>query len=274
MRVERKVLVLLMDNYRILSWNVRGLNSTNKQDAILDICSTNKVGVGALLETKMRGNKVNDLMTHKFTNWNFYSCSTTEGRILLIWRKAFVQVIVLEESNQYVHCLVKIVGLRQDFSTTFVYGLNTGDEWKRLWQGLAKLNCSKPWIIVGDFNAIFNMEDRSGGKAVSASELIDSTQWLALNQVDALKSTGSFFTWTNNQKDQDRINSRIDHVFTDEDWLDYFPNTSVIFRWEHISHHCSCIISFAIIENIGFKLFRFYNFWADHKDFKKEVLES
>ena len=64
MRVERKVLVLLMDNYRILSWNVRGLNSTNKQDAILDICSINKVGVGALLETKMRGNKVTDLMTH------------------------------------------------------------------------------------------------------------------------------------------------------------------------------------------------------------------
>ncbi|XP_062086128.1 uncharacterized protein LOC133792235 [Humulus lupulus] len=68
-----------------------------------DICRSNKVGVGALLETKMRGNKVTELMTHKLTNWDFYSSPVTEGRILIIWRKIFVRVIVIEETNQYVH---------------------------------------------------------------------------------------------------------------------------------------------------------------------------
>ncbi|XP_062100639.1 uncharacterized protein LOC133806565 [Humulus lupulus] len=168
-----------------------------------------------------------------------------------------------------------MAGQRHAFCAAFVYGLNTVEERKRLWQGLTRLTFpAKSRVLLGDFNAIFNVKDRSGGKSVSKSELMDSSQWLVGNQVDSLKSTGSFFTWTNNQDGPACIYSKIDHVFTNEDWLDCFPNSTAVFRWETVSDHCSCIISATSMEIMGVKLFRSYNFWTDHQYFKKVVLHS
>ncbi|XP_062099266.1 uncharacterized protein LOC133805147 [Humulus lupulus] len=269
------MLALLMDNCNILSWNIRGLNGSKKQTDVLDICRRNKVGVGALLETKMRGNKVMELMANKFRNWDFYSSPVTEGRILIIWRKIFVKVIVLEETTQYVHCYIKMAGQKHPFSATFVYGLNSMEERKILWQRLPKLSLlASSWVILGDFNAIFTENDRNGGKPVSKAELLDSSQWLARNQMDSLKRVGSFFTWTNNQDGSARIYSKIDHGFANEEWLDFFPNTTAMLSWETVSDHCSCTVSILAVENLGVKLFRFYNFWTEHKVFKEVALDS
>ncbi|XP_062110882.1 uncharacterized protein LOC133822521 [Humulus lupulus] len=216
-----------------------------------------------------------ELMVNKFMDWDYYFSPVTEGRILIIWRKIFVKVIVLEETNQYIHCYVKMAGQRHPFSATFIYGLNTMEEQKILWQRLPKLSLpATSWVILGDFNTLFTAKDINGGKPVSKSELLDSSQWLAGNQMDSLKSTGSFFTWTNNQDGSARIYSKIDHVFANEDWLDFFPNTTAIFSWEMVSDHCSCTISILAMENLGVKLFRFYNFWTDHNDFKEVALTS
>ncbi|XP_062075679.1 uncharacterized protein LOC133779783 [Humulus lupulus] len=149
------------------------------------------------------------------------------------------------------------------------------EEWKRLWHSLPKLTLpATSWVILGDFNVIFTTKDRYGGKPMSKLELLDSSQWLAGNQVDSLKSTGSFFTWTNDQDGPARIYSKIDHVFANEDWLDFFPNSTTIFRWETVFDHCSCTVSTMAMENLGVKLFQFYNFWTDHKDFKEVALNS
>uniref|UniRef100_A0A803P6B1 Uncharacterized protein n=1 Tax=Cannabis sativa TaxID=3483 RepID=A0A803P6B1_CANSA len=43
------------DNCNILRWNVRGLNSNKKQEAMINVCRIRRIGFGALLETKMRG---------------------------------------------------------------------------------------------------------------------------------------------------------------------------------------------------------------------------
>ncbi|XP_062088886.1 uncharacterized protein LOC133795453 [Humulus lupulus] len=149
------------------------------------------------------------------------------------------------------------------------------EERKTLWHRLPKLSLpATSWVILGDFNAIFTAKDRNGGKPMSKSELLDSSQWLAGNQMDSLKITGSFFTWTNNQEGSARIYSKIDHVFANEDWLDFFPNSTAIFSWETVSDHCSCTVSILAMENLGVKLFRYYNFWSDHKGFKEVALTS
>ncbi|XP_062075144.1 uncharacterized protein LOC133779168 [Humulus lupulus] len=90
---------------------------------------------------------------------------------------------------------------------------------------------------------------------------------------EALKSYGSIFTWTNNQVGTKRIYSKIDHVFVNEEWHDVFPNTAARFSWEVVSDHCSCVVSATATKAIGIKPFRYYNFWADHQDFKT-ILEQ
>ncbi|XP_062089567.1 uncharacterized protein LOC133796101 [Humulus lupulus] len=242
---------------------------------VLDICSRNKIGVGGLLETKMRGNKIVEFMEHKLPNWEFYSSPTIEGRLLIVWRRIFVRMTILEESHQFVHCMVKMAGQREIFYVTFVYGYNMMEGRRSLWQGLNRISLSvRAWIVLGDFNAPFSSLDRSGGKPVSGLELEDPLRWLADTQVEALKSIGSYFTWTNNQEGSARIYSKIDHVFMNEEWLDLFPHSLVVFRWEVVSDHCSCVVTNMPMEKMGIKLFRFYNFWTAHPDFKEVVMSS
>uniref|UniRef100_A0A803QD36 DUF4283 domain-containing protein n=1 Tax=Cannabis sativa TaxID=3483 RepID=A0A803QD36_CANSA len=116
---------------------------------------------------------------------------------LSLWRKCFARVIVVREELQFVHCYVKVAGQTNAMSITFVYGFNIVKEQKGM------------WLITGAFNALFDLDDRKGGKS-----------------------------------------------------------------WETILDHCACVISMATNEKIGFKPFRYYNFWVDHPNFKKVVLKD
>ncbi|XP_062104132.1 uncharacterized protein LOC133815291 [Humulus lupulus] len=127
-------------------------------------------------------------MENKFPNWDYHTSSIIEGRILIMWRRLSVKIIITEESSQAIHCQVKMLVLQQDFGVSFVYGLNSIEGRRCLWDGLQRpYHMLKAWIYLGDFNAPLSGKDRVGGKAVSDSELHDSTNWLAGAQVEPLR---------------------------------------------------------------------------------------
>ncbi|XP_062075820.1 uncharacterized protein LOC133779940 [Humulus lupulus] len=174
----------------------------------------------------MKGSKTSRFMEHQFPNWDYHTRSVIEGCLLIVWRRLSVKVIILEESTQAVHCLVKMTGVQQVFGVNFVYGFNSIEGRRSLWEGFQRpIHMDKARLILGDFNAPFSGKDRSGGA-----------------HVEPLKSVGSYFTWTNNQDGAARIYSKIDHVLINEKWFDLFPQSTAMFRWEIISDHCSCLV--------------------------------
>uniref|UniRef100_A0A803Q1P5 Reverse transcriptase n=1 Tax=Cannabis sativa TaxID=3483 RepID=A0A803Q1P5_CANSA len=126
-----------------------------------------------------------------------------------------------------------------------------------------------PWLIVGDFNAIFYYGDRTGYRVVTPNELVDATTWIAQSKLEALKCSGSKFTWSNKQDGKDRVYSKIDHAFINEDWIDSTPNSLAIFQWETSSDHCYCVVKTQQHGNLGIKPFRFYNLWTSHSKFQE-----
>ncbi|XP_062075340.1 uncharacterized protein LOC133779387 [Humulus lupulus] len=189
---------------------------------------------GGLLETKLRGKKIEEFMEHRFPNWDYFTSPRTEGRLLILWRKGGV---------------FGMIYLGYFF--------------------LSKLG----WFLVILMHH-FSVGDRTGGSSLASSELVDSVGWKNVAKVEAIKSMGSYFTWTNNQDGLARIYSKIDHALIDEDWLDLFPQSVAVFQWEAVSDHCSCIVSNISLNSMGTKLFRYYNFWSNHPDFKQIVLKS
>ncbi|XP_062085606.1 uncharacterized protein LOC133791704 [Humulus lupulus] len=235
----------------------------------------NKIGISGLMETKLRGNKIDEFMGHRFPNWDYYSSPSIEGRLLILWRKGIAKLSILEDSSQLVHCQVKLIGIHNVFYVTFVYGFNSVDSRRSLWCDLTRISLSvKAWLVLGDFNAPFPGDDRSGGCSITSGELVDPIGWKTTAKIESIKSTGSYFTWTNNQEGLARIFSKIDHALINEEWLDSFLHCLVVFKWEVVSDHCSCIISNIPLEAMGTKLFRFYNFWSCHLDFIQLVLNS
>uniref|UniRef100_A0A803Q0X6 Endonuclease/exonuclease/phosphatase domain-containing protein n=1 Tax=Cannabis sativa TaxID=3483 RepID=A0A803Q0X6_CANSA len=235
----------------------------------------NKFGVCGLLETKINDDRIKDMINRKFSNWGYYTSPTIENRILIMWRKNYARVIVIKEDPQSVYCYVKMSGQSKAMCITFVYGYNTAEERKSLWADLMGVQIpAASWLVTGDFNALFEIDDRKGGNLVTLGDVEDATNWLGKSHLVPLIKTGSRFTWTNNQEGNKRIYSKIDHSFVNEEWVDNFPLTKAHYGWEVVSDHCVCIISMRVDENIGRKPFRYYNFWADHQEFKKVVMED
>ncbi|XP_062118958.1 uncharacterized protein LOC133832663 [Humulus lupulus] len=144
-----------------------------------------------------------------------------------------------------------------------------------MWKGLSFTHLpKKPWLIVGDFNVVFNFDDRAGGRTISVTEILDFNAWLAHTQMATLKSIGSNFTWSNKQDGGDRVYSKIDHVFINGDWIDALPNTIVEFQLDVHSDHCYCLIKTLKHGNLGIKPFQFFNLWITHRGFKEVVTDS
>ncbi|XP_062089601.1 uncharacterized protein LOC133796135 [Humulus lupulus] len=172
-------------------------------------------------------------MNTSFVNWEYYSSKALEGRILLIWKGYWVKVDILVDHVQFIHCTVLIWAIGLSFCFTVVYSLNQLDLRKDLWSELASVSLPvKPWLVLGDFNSVFDVEDRIGGKAISPKEVEDARNWLDLGIVEEMKLLGSYYTWSNNQDGNNRIFSKIDRVFVNEDWIDMFPNVNAIASWE------------------------------------------
>uniref|UniRef100_A0A803PTB7 Reverse transcriptase domain-containing protein n=1 Tax=Cannabis sativa TaxID=3483 RepID=A0A803PTB7_CANSA len=98
------------------------LEEQDKQGVVAEFCKIKKVGVGAFLETKLKENKIKEMMDNNFVNWDYYSSPTIEGRLLIVWRKSFVRTYVIAESPQMVHCFIQMAGCEDAFCATFIYG--------------------------------------------------------------------------------------------------------------------------------------------------------
>ncbi|XP_062093811.1 uncharacterized protein LOC133799837 [Humulus lupulus] len=264
-----------MDCFNMLSWNVRGLNNKNKPQEILDFCRLNKIGLGALIETQIKGDRIRDIMNSSFPGWKFYSSSVLEGRIFLIWKAHLVKVDIIQENTQLLHCRVNFLGRNLEYCLSVVYGFNHLATRKLLWPDLATVQRPvNPWIIMGYFNVVFHVDDRLGGRPISVKEMEDVRQWLALGEATEMKTLGPNYTWSNKQDGGARIFSKLDRVFSNESWNDIFPLAVAYAQWDMVFDHCYLLIKHMDFRRSGVKTFQFYNMWVAHEKFRETVLNS
>ncbi|XP_062104024.1 uncharacterized protein LOC133815172 [Humulus lupulus] len=263
-----------MEVCNMIGWNVRGMNKRDKQNAILSICKENKVGFGALFETKVKHEKIHEVFENNFHNWDYFSSPITSGRILVFWQEKFVTVDILLEDPQLVHCKIRVSGHQKLFFATVVYGSNSMGERKKLWDKLASIGqLNYPWIIFGDFNAMFSYQDRNGGRQILAKDIADAQDRLASGQVEEFKCSGALYTWSNKHEVGDRIFSKLDRVFTNDFWLDSFPKTEASFKWDCISDHSYYVIRSQEVNKVGFIPFRYGNHWLHYKGYRETILQ-
>ncbi|XP_062080796.1 uncharacterized protein LOC133785593 [Humulus lupulus] len=258
----------------ISGWNVRGMNKREKQKAILGVCKENKVGFGALFETKVKHEKIHEVFENNFQNWDYFSSPIISGRILVFWQAKFVKVDILLEDPQLVHCKIRVCGQQKMFFATVVYGSNFMGERKKLWDKLASIGqLNNPWIIFGDFNAMFRFQDRNGGRQILAKDIADAQDWLALGQVEEFKCSGALYTWSNKHEVGDINFSKLDRAFTNDFWLDSFPKTEACFKWDCVSDHSYCVIKSQELNKVGFIPFHYCNHWLQYRGYREAVLQ-
>ena len=83
-------------------------------------------------------------------------------------------------------------------------------------------------MLMGDFNAILEVEDRIGDKACCqpSLEFIQCTQQCGLEDIPY---SGNRYTWCNKRLGRDRISSKIDRVLANGVWMDCFEKAEAVF---------------------------------------------
>ena len=149
---------------RVLAWNVRGLNSIQKQNEVNHFIQKYAVGLVGLLEHKVKLSNLGKLYQKVFVNWCFTSNSSyhSGGRIVVAWKAGCFTVNIVAASSQFVHCHVTPVSGRKPFYCTFVYAFNDAGMRQDLWRDLLLLNTQEPWIVCGDFNCVMALDERIG----------------------------------------------------------------------------------------------------------------
>jgi len=163
-----------MDN--VVSWNIWGLNSPNKQEDLKLFLYSNKVGLIGLLETKIILHKVDNIANKVFMGWqwqhNFHLNS--KGRIWLAWKPSAYHLEILKVTDQLIHGKALQYNSNKQFYITMVYGMNQASQRQELWDDLQNLAPrSEAWSIMGDFNAVLRWKDRIGGDIVTEHELME-----------------------------------------------------------------------------------------------------
>jgi hypothetical protein len=110
---------------KILSWNVRGLNSQNHQTQLMDVISSNNVCVCGVLESHITAPNITKICNKVFRRWDWTSNMSfcpNWIRIIVGWDPQVVELIVVSKDDQVMHCLVKPQNGQQEFFCSFLYG--------------------------------------------------------------------------------------------------------------------------------------------------------
>ncbi|XP_074265661.1 uncharacterized protein LOC141588105 [Silene latifolia] len=188
----------------IIAWNIRGLNDPLKQQEAHHFLLVNKVDCGALIETHVKHKLIKDV-SQNFSGYNLVhnNDSHYNGQIWIFWKPNILSLTVLHKSAQHMHCLLLHIASQKFIEVTFVYAFNARLDRKELWEQLNSISShvSKPWLYVGDFNVVLNMEERLGSSHVKLADSNDFKTCLDSCSLVDHPATGCHFTWNNKQGD-------------------------------------------------------------------------
>lgn len=258
-------------------WNVRGINFSAKHGPIREMVSKNHFSIVVLLETKVKKENVNFIMSscglrmQYYDNYDF----SVNWRIWLLWRDDDVSVKLLYSSDQIIHVEVQFKNGGPHFLFTAVYAANDSPPRQSMWNDIIRLSNSinLPWLVAGGFNTMLVYGEKLvDGESVSFdnSELL---QYTSLCTLQDMKFTGVFHTWCNNKEGDQRIYYKLDRFLVNDMWLQAFASIETLFERNAISDHACAIISIAPALRPK-RSFKFCEMWIKHPDFFDLVQEA
>lgn len=104
--------------FSLVAWNIRGLNRLPKQKEVQEVVRENKLSICAILESHVNIAKLQKVCACVFNTWDWKSNNQffqRGTRIILGWDPGNVDVMILDQSHQVLHCQVSIISELKDF---------------------------------------------------------------------------------------------------------------------------------------------------------------
>jgi hypothetical protein len=262
------------------SWNIWGLNGLQKQKTVHVWAQKNSLDIFGLLETKVSAaNLANVQPTLAPLHWQYLTniASNPTCRILVGWNPHKLHLTCLHSAPQWLTCEATHTSLPHPIKITFIYGHNTPAERHDLWHYIAhesSLNSCIPWIVMGDFNAIMTVGDRTGGDIHWPRYQDDFSTCINQSELMQAPYTGIKYSWHNGQHGCNTIQKKLDWVFGNTCFFTSWPASHATFEPRSISDHSAMILRLHSLNPQQHSSFKFLNLWTERSDFLATVASS
>ncbi|XP_062080783.1 uncharacterized protein LOC133785578 [Humulus lupulus] len=175
-------------------------------------------------------------------------------------------------TSQFIHCFARATHTAGSFFITFVYGFNDVKLRDQLWLDIQELalKIDEAWMILADYNEILHQNERVGKKTIMKPSL-SLRDCMITCQMEDLKYSGCFYTWTNKQRSEDRVYSKIDRAMVNLKWTDQYPNSEAVFLPEDTFDHRPILVSFYLVVTTGKQPFRYFRMWKEASSYATKV---
>lgn len=211
----------------IMTWNCQGACSSEFIRAAHLFINTHRPDVLALLETKVAGEKANEVCKQLgFSSWVRVEALGFSGGIWIIWNDK-VNIRIRYTHPQFV--ALDVIQPVMEWSMVIVYASPDGVLRKRLWRDLSKddLGLYKEWLAVGDFNSVLSSDEVSSPGNFNERRSKGIKEWIFSEGLLDPGFSGPTFTWTRGKDGQNFRGARLDRALCTPEWLDKFPHLKV-----------------------------------------------
>jgi hypothetical protein len=228
----------------VLYWNVRGIGNPDTRLALKKIYLSHKPSLIFIAEPMIN--------FHQVPAWYWPSigvskyCINNRGSLLpnlwALWGNDLLATVIFVSDQ----CIALKISRFQ--STVYIAGIYASNYYlkrRQLWADLTHLQgCFQgPWLFIGDFNAILGAHEKRGKRPPPNLSCEDFLNWSNANILHHLPTGGSFFTWTNGRFGNENVALRLDRAVCNEDWINYWRNSSCSALVRHQSDHNPLLLS-------------------------------
>lgn len=252
--------------FSIASWNIRGLNRIPKQKEVLEVVREKELSMCAILESHVDISKLQKECTRVFDRWKWSSNNqlcNRGTRIIVGWDPNVVDIMVLTQTDQVIHCQVQIISDKKMMLCSFIYAGNNIAHRRELWQNLVTLNIfvnNNPWVLLGDFNVALNLDDSTMGSSGFFNAMVEFRECIENIGIEDINSSGIHFTWNQRPNAELGILKKLDRIMVNGAFLSSFVDCFAVFKPYRISDHSPAILKIPQLTQTRPKRFKFANF--------------
>ncbi|XP_019259967.1 PREDICTED: uncharacterized protein LOC109237999 [Nicotiana attenuata] len=255
-----------------LIWNIRSVKTQQAFERLIKMHRQNYYEFIGLMEPIQQARKLERYRM----NIGFAQAIANVSNKIWVFIDEVFEVIIMYNIVQQLTLRLFHTETHVEIVLTLVYAKCDAIERIVLWDSLYAMarDMDVPWLVGGDFNVIWDKEEKFGALPVSLNEINHFRYCINTCNLFDLGFKGSVFTWWNGRSEEDCIFKRLDRCLANVEFQQTFPGIEVThlskIGSDHSPMQLKCDIEAAPVK----KPFRFLNFWVEHQSFKDVVKEN
>lgn len=209
------------NNCSIFNWNVRGLNSTARQQVVRDLITTHRCTIACLQETKLAvvdDTIITNTLGQQFVgSYAFLPAQGIRGGVIIACSQDYYTMQSISLGQFSVSATITNRANNATWSLPWVYGPQQDHEKIMFINEIraTKQQMHPCWAVMGDFNLIYRSLDKNNDR-INRSMMQRFKSALDFLELKAIHLHGRKYTWSS-ETDNPTL-SQIDHMFCTRDW--------------------------------------------------------